>query len=300
MKAFFTGHPDLEAAGFGPFVNADHYTFGTGQVRTNNFDDFPWTLREFKLVEHPNANPSKPSKVRPVQVPVTYSPNGDHWNDALDTPDGAECRESFLVAMEGLLVDEPNAMHFVIDDACKAAESRDDFVSDFAQQLVLGTGEFEAAIETRLAQLGSPLTPIDIANRARFAGACIGCHEQSNGADLGNGVTAPFSAGFTHTMEFATESCGEDQECFAISDALTESLLPHRKQVMEDFLAATPCDAMACGVSYALAPSGPDDVISALEPGRRLDVRLLLELERRMRARGAKVTIGGGSTASTH
>jgi len=297
-RAFFKGHPDLEAAGFGPFVNAEHYSFGTGQVRTNNFDDSPWTLREFKLVEHPV--PGQKSRLRAVQVPVAYSPAGDHWNDALDTPHGPECRASFLEAIEGLITDEPNAMHFDIADECKAAESRDDQLSNFALQLQLGTGEFEDAITARLAELGSTLTPIDIANRARFAGACIGCHEQSNGEDLGNGVTAPFSAGFTHTVEFFTQPCGPGQECFVISDALESSFLPHRKQVMEQFLASTPCEGAACTTQANIDDTGVVDVMQALMPDGRLDVQVLLALEKQARANGAALTIGGQSTKATH
>ncbi|HWB77564.1 MAG TPA: hypothetical protein VG755_21510 [Nannocystaceae bacterium] len=297
-RAFLTGDAKLEEGGFGPFVDARHYAFGTGQVRTNNFDQFPWTLREFKLVEHPR--PGKKSLLYASEVPVTYGPSGDHWNDALDTPLGAECRDSFLDAMEGLMTDEPNAMHFAIAPQCQTAESRDDATNDFAQQLVLGTGAFEAAIETRLAELGSPLTAIDVAERARFAGACIGCHEQSNGADLGNGIDAPFSAGFTHTMEFFTESCGEDgEQCFAISDALSSSFLPHRKSVMEDFLATTPCEG-ACAGPYPIMGDGPIDVRQALSSDGRPDIRRLRELELRARAQGAKRTVGGGSTRSTH
>jgi hypothetical protein len=295
-KAFLTGHPKLESAGFGPFVNAEHYAFGTGQVRTNNFDDSPWTLREFKLVEHPRIG--RKSLMHATQVPVSYSPVGDYFNDALDTPLGPECRESFLVAMEGLLTDEPNAMSFPIDAQCRGAESRDDGLSDFAQQLVLGTGAFEAAIESRLDELGSPLSAIDIANRAHFAGACIGCHEQSNGADLGNGVIAPFSAGFTHTVEGFTEDCGDGQ-CFPISSALTESLLPHRKQVIEQFLADTPCEE-GCYGGYAVEVGGPIDVRQALAPSGRLDVERMRVLERRLREQGAQRTIGGQSTRSGH
>ncbi len=301
-KAFLTGHPKLEAAGFGPFIDARNFAFGTGQVRTNNFDQGPWTLREYKLVEQPR--PGKKSLMHAAQVPVTYSPIGDHFNDALETPLGPECRESFLVAMEGLLTDEPDAMSFPIDPMCRAAESRDDGVSDFAQQLVLGTGAFEAAIEARLDELGSPLTAIDIAQRAHFAGACIGCHEQSNGTDLGNGVVAPFSAGFTHSVEFFTEECFDGEQCFAISDALTSSFLPHRKAVMEAFLAQTPCQGQ-CSYEVAYGPTselvaGPIDVRRALTRDGRLDVRRMIELERRTRAVGAQRTLGGQSTRASH
>jgi hypothetical protein len=298
VRAFLEGHPYLESRGFGPFVNADHYAFGTGQVRTNNFDDFPWTLREFKL--HGHTAPGQPPKVRAVQVPVSYSPIGDHFNDALDTPLGPECRESFLVAMEGLLTDEPNAMSFPIAPECRAAESRDDFVSDFALQLQIGSGAFEAEIDARLLELGSSLTAEDIANRARFAGACIGCHEQSNGADLGGGVIAPFSAGFTHTAEFDIQPCGNGQVCFGISDALESSFLPHRKQVMEDFLAQTPCGDLVCTEPQQIQPLLPADVPQVLLPGGEVNIDAMLQLERRSRERGAARTVGGQSTMATH
>lgn len=299
VRAFLIGHPDLLSEGFGPFVDADLYGFGTGQVRTNNFDDFPWTLREFKMVKHSIFGIF--SKVGMVQVPVADSPVGDHFNDALDAPRGPECRDSFLVAMEGLLTDEPDAMSFPIAPQCRAAESRDDFVSDFGLQLAIGTGEFEAQIQTRLDELGSSLSPADIANRARFAGACIGCHQQSNGAQLGNGVTAPFSAGFTHTFELATEPCGDDgQECFPISSALSESFLPHRAQVMEDFLADTPCQGPVCQGPAAPSPLAPQDVPQVLRPSGELDVDAMMMLERQGRRIGAKRTIGGRSTLATH
>ncbi len=299
VRAFLTGHPDLQAAGFGPFVNADLYSFGTGQVRTNNFDQFPWTLREFKMVEHSFFGWLP--RVGIVQVPVADSPVGDHFNDALESPRGPECRESFLLAMEGLLTDEPDAMSFPIAPECRAAESRDDFVSDYALQLAIGTGDFESQMETRLAELGSALTPEDIANRAHFAGACIGCHEQTNGVDLGNGVTAPISAGFTHTMEFTTEPCGDEgQECFPISSALSESFLPHRVQVMEEFLAGTSCEGLVCESQGAPAPLAPKGVPRIFRAGGELDVDAMLTFERQRRRAGAKRTVGGRSTLATH
>src|SRR5690606_31879803 len=49
FNAFLNGDPELQAQGFSPFVRASNYTVGTGQIRTNNFDDGIWTLREFKL-----------------------------------------------------------------------------------------------------------------------------------------------------------------------------------------------------------------------------------------------------------
>src|SRR5262249_15959568 len=49
----------LPADHIGPVVDIAHYTFGTGQIRTNQFlpsggVDFSWTLREFKTDVRPN------------------------------------------------------------------------------------------------------------------------------------------------------------------------------------------------------------------------------------------------------
>lgn len=78
------------------------------------------------------------------------------------------------------------------------------------------------------------LNALDIANRASFAGSCIGCHNEAVGRDLGNGVTAPFSLDFVHVNEF-TETCPDGNPCFQTSDALKSSFLPHRIDVLGRF-----------------------------------------------------------------
>ena len=84
---------------------------------------------------------------------------------------------------------------------------------------------------------GSGLTPENIADRERFAGSCMGCHQAATGIDLGRGVESPRSLGFVHVFDFH-ENCVDDtgENCFATSPALNEVFLPHRKTVMERFL----------------------------------------------------------------
>ncbi|HVZ35102.1 MAG TPA: hypothetical protein VG963_21900, partial [Polyangiaceae bacterium] len=82
----------------------------------------------------------------------------------------------------------------------------------------------------------------DIAARARFAGSCIGCHQESSGAFLGAGVSAPFQFDFVHVSERAILPCDDGSgNCFAISDALRSSFLPHRQQVMASLLGSGSC-----------------------------------------------------------
>ncbi|WP_179136823.1 hypothetical protein [Candidatus Entotheonella palauensis] len=170
--------------------------------------------------------------------PVTDSPHGVLWNDRDPMPDvrvGPQCRDRFLDAIEGLLTGNPARMSFVVDDAaCWNAESRNDFeTDDYRSHLDNGSGAFRDEIDRMIR--GSGLTAANIADRARFAGSCIGCHEEATGIDLGRGVVSPFSLGFVHVSD-SQEDCGDGTDCFEISPALKEVFLPHRRTVMERFL----------------------------------------------------------------
>jgi hypothetical protein len=227
--AFLTGSPELAAEGFGPFYSPSNLTVGSGQIRTNNFNQDPWTLREFKLAVAGQA-------LTVLPFPVSESPNGQLWDDTNPLPQGPACRENFLDALEGLLTDDPSEMSFVVNPECKDSESRNDGSEAYAFQM---SGGFEQALDERLE--GTGLTGVDIANRAHFAGSCIGCHIENNGVDLGNGVSSPFSLGFVHVAEDLTQQCGEgDSPCFSTSEALSDTFLPQRMDVMMNLLGIEP------------------------------------------------------------
>jgi hypothetical protein len=238
-EAFLFGAPELVEQGFGPFYTATNLTVGSGQIRTNQFDSSPWTLREFKLALEGES-------LRAIPFPVAESPNGNLWDEGIDEPAGPACRENFLTALQGLLTNDPSQMSFVVDHECKDAESRNDFTQDYSSRMSQGLRE-----EIELAVEGTGLNADDIANRAQFAGSCIGCHEESFGRFLGNGVSAPFSNSFVHVQEFMIECENEDGLCFQPSPALTDVFLPSRLQVMGNLLQIpiipNPCDNQGSG-----------------------------------------------------
>ncbi len=350
--AYLDGHTDLEAAGFGPFMSAENFTFGAGQIRTNNFDQFPWTLREFKAVvveapsggpggkgsidpvlpeleqeaelglvgngagqqipppEDPELPPPPPiweeeilmvSTLRLVPVPVAANPFGSLWNDNLSLPHSAACQDALVATVQHLMTDDPNLMGVVLPAECLAAESPDSSVQQYHQRLAAGgsgPGSLEQRIEDEIDSIdpSSTLTPANIARRAAFAGGCIGCHQQTNGAPLGNGVNAPSSAGFVHTREFQFEDCGNgDPSCFFISSALKNSFLPHREQVMEEFLNGGPCCEEPSGGSLP-PPHKPFDPM--LESA--IEVEALVQTEATERRKGSQFTVGGGSVLRSH
>jgi hypothetical protein len=93
---------------------------------------------------------------------------------------------------------------------------------------------FRSAIQAELDHLSSPLTPEKIVLRAGTQ-SCAGCHRLLNNENLGGNLTWPPSLGFTHVTKRAVEVVG-GQERFDISTALREVSIPHRKQIMEDYL----------------------------------------------------------------
>ena len=238
----------------GPFMNADHLGPDGGQIRTNNFNSFQWTLREFHMQPEP--------AILPIPVSVAESPNGDLWNDLSSLPQSEACQESFLASIPALTGDNIAAMGFPVLDACEDAESRNDFFGqDYAFHLSSGSGEFSSEIDDVIA--GTGLTATDVANRARFAGSCMGCHIETSGAFLGNNTFAPFREDFVHVSEF-TSSCPDGSQCFTVSEALRSVFLPHRINVQRNFLESPsscggPTPGVDGGVSEADggAPSPP-------------------------------------------
>ncbi len=227
-EAFLKGSPELAPQGFGAFYTPENLTVGSGQIRTNQFDSSPWTLREFKLTQDGET-------LKSIPFPTAEAPNGGLWNDTNDgLPQGAACRENMLSALDGVLTGDLGQLSFVVDQQCRDSESRNDFSQAYAFQMSPG---FRAQIAQKVA--GTGLSPEQVANRAQFAGSCIGCHNESSGADLGFGVSAPFSSDFPHVTEFASTDCGARNAgslCFPTSAALKDLFLPSRLKTLTDLL----------------------------------------------------------------
>jgi hypothetical protein len=234
-QAFLSGDPELAAAGFGPFYTALNFTVGSGQIRTNNFNDFVWTLREFKLALNDD-------ELGAVPFPTAEAPNGQLWNDNSDLTQGPGCRDAFINQSLGqVLGDDPAQFSFVVPQECKDAESENNFGQSYPDRLNEGTSDgFRAALTNALA--GTGLSADDVAARAQFAGSCIGCHNEASGRFLGtkqNGddLFAPFSSDFVHVSE-STGDCPDHQsgQCHQLSAALETLFLPHRLDVMENLV----------------------------------------------------------------
>src|SRR6185503_3424597 len=97
---------------------------------------------------------------------------------------------------------DPNLLSYSSDPAFDAGESTSQGIANnYAAQLESGGpgNAFALAIEDKLAQIGrlSDLSAKNVADRAT-ALSCAGCHQISNGKDLGAGMIWPKSLGFVH------------------------------------------------------------------------------------------------------
>ena len=220
---YFTGLT-AEGVTFSPVVTAANYGLastgaptGKGQIRTNFFADFAeWHLREFKLKKPCAASASCALSLAHVSSktnPADELFRGTHAN-------AAAFRSSFLNQIPAL--SRKNAATI----AMSVGNAHNTFESSATTGDVVYRPITPATFKTEIAgRITNPnLTANNILDRATTQ-TCGGCHQLSNGVDLGDGVRWPSSRGFVHIDENRL-----------LSDALVTKFLPRRQQVLKAFL----------------------------------------------------------------
>ena len=230
---YFKGLP-----GFSAVVRAKNYgdatTKAKGQIRTNQFMQFNWMLREFVLDSSSGSLLMKP-------VTVKSNPAGILFNEKSQHAKGSEFRNAFLDQISSLEENDINQFNMAsLSGTFDSGESEvvsnkndpkdpNNYVSQLSN-----SPQFTSAIKSKVAS--TSLTARDIVARSQ-ALSCAGCHRLSNGVALGGGITWPSSLDFTHQTEGAKEPSPDGGDRFVISRALTDVFLPHRKAVLENFIA---------------------------------------------------------------
>ncbi len=245
---YFNGLPGQNVR---PVIDIRNYSVGFGQIRTNQFMEGIWVLKEFNTAIENGVSIIKP-------VSVKANPVGDLFNLSVNDFRGANFRSQFLANMGSLLINDLSTFSLTVqDDAHNNGQSHasgSTFENSFlAQANQSSDASFRNAIQARAQQLGSNLTTDQILNRAT-AMTCGGCHEPSafglTGANsVGNGQSWPFTLGFTHVTEFSTNGK------FDISPALINVFLPARKADMEAFINSLSAPASTGATTNAVAPA---------------------------------------------
>ncbi|RKG81044.1 hypothetical protein [Corallococcus terminator] len=249
---YFIGLP-----GFSPVIHMNNYGFnpaGIGQVRVNMFIGGPWMLKEFKLNRQ---CPGGVCTLKFTPVTVKANPAGRLFNPTSTHALAPSFRAHFITQVEELAVNNVNTFNYSVPDTFNAAQSDAQsfgIEDDYSAQFGNGASTFRNDIQAELNRLGSTVSPNQIVARAQ-ALSCGGCHDRSNSASLG-GFSFPNSASFVHSTE--STQTGPEGTRFAVSNALANTFIPFRKQVMEDFLNA----------DHPLTPVSRFDISGSATDGR--------------------------------
>ncbi len=231
--------------GFSPVIHPANFGMAGaggarhGQIRTNQFMSGPnnliWQLREFQLdrVCNPTCN------LAIVPTTVKNNPFGPLFDVNFSDPRTASFQSSFISEISSLSAQDADLVVMNTSDMFNSGESNSTG-TDNEYRFHLGTGPntFTTAIDAELANIGrTDLTATNVADRATTQ-SCGGCHQLSSGIGLGgleNGQPFVWPA---HPSPFTFVHVSETS---ALSPALTNVFLPHRKQVLESFLSTASC-----------------------------------------------------------
>ena len=274
-RLFYTGLP-----GFRPVVHVDHYAArgpmsgyggsGSGQIRTNQFLEGPWMLKELKLaLDCTNL----PCKLDPIPIPVKINPHGPLWTESDDQLAG-QFQQSVLAQVDRLSINDLNRFSYEVPvpfDAARSESQTGGLLDNYLASYTAGTarpGGFQSLLAGRTAPMRG-LTDRHIVNRAT-ALSCAGCHQPRTFGlvdrdAIGVGMSWPDSAGFVHVR-------GEEQNgVHALSPALENVFLPFRASNLAAFLSERAC---LCRFRPPRFPfSVPDRDILARPPTTAQDLR---------------------------
>jgi hypothetical protein len=226
-----------------------------GQIRTNQFmaglNEPIWQLREFRL----NLS-CAPSGCRLVFEPATVknNPFGALFNVYFNEPRTAGFQSAFIGQVGALAPQNANSISMATSDLYNAGQSNSQTAStqgaenEYGAHLIAG-GPLNSFMQSINAELASrqrtDLNAVNIADRATTQ-SCGGCHELSSGDPLGGTKgLLPFTWP-SHTAPLAFVHVNESSQP---SKPLKDVFLPHRKQVIETYLASAPCNG--CGGAAA-------------------------------------------------
>ncbi|MFT3771769.1 MAG: hypothetical protein QM820_40690 [Minicystis sp.] len=243
---YFGGLP-----GFSPVIQPENYGFSAGkgvygasggQIRSNTITT-SWQLREFHLAL---GDAASGATLFAEPVTVKNNPFGELFEFGSSRPEAPSFQSFFPDSSSGtsevqtLVATNVNRVSMATPDNFNAGQSTVSFdvINDYQTALDAGGpgNPFMNAIGAELQRIfcapgtvcTPPLTAQNVADRATSQ-SCAGCHQLSNGVNMGNGMTWPSSNGFLH-VGFSGN----------LSPALRCVFLPHRQSVLLTFLRNCP------------------------------------------------------------
>ncbi|MEC7752215.1 MAG: DUF4215 domain-containing protein, partial [Myxococcota bacterium] len=230
LRAAFIEGITFEGTVFPPVVHVDHFRNGMGQVRTDQFIDSPWQLREFRTAIDDERVVFDPATARGNPLGVLYN------EGAANAAGLGELRSAFiddllqhqlprLLRPELENIEDPSAMLVsfepLFDERFSGFTSNSQGIDD--DPLSQASPDLIEALAGELDNLGvGDVSPEHILNRLG-ASTCGGCHEFSGSRAISRRLNWPGKTqGFTHIDDDGT-----------LSEPMIAHFLPQRKQAFE-------------------------------------------------------------------
>jgi hypothetical protein len=230
---FFDGIP-----GVAPVIDPDHFGVTGGGIRTTQIAVAGAAPRMYQF--HVTRDCSGDRCTMRLTPDVLPNMIFGHLFDSTDTSDQAKAlRDAFVEQVPNLAVRNANEYFMDIPRDYVIAESNPldndkafEYLVPFNRSKAAAPG-FKNSLQTKLTSIGSTLTPEQIVLRAESQN-CPGCHFITG--DVGEGVSFPRSIdGVQHVTEDTPETA-EGGPRYLISTAMRDTFIPHRMQILIDFL----------------------------------------------------------------
>ncbi len=313
---YFNGIP-----GFPPVVTVNHYSasgpasgYGGGnggQIRTDQFSDSPWVLKEFKTLltcgggrcdfdiipVSVKNNPYGPLWNRDVAVGAvgTAPTPSNPYDDTSPIGNLALLAENFQnsvlsqITISRLANPDLNSFSYVVNGAFDAAESQSESptIDHYPNQFSSASDPaFQTAMETAGNAFG--LTGQQLVKRAT-ALSCAGCHQPSSFGltdpnSIGPGQSWPPSLGFIHVNTVDGDLSSEpgfdpavfsnNNFGFSLSPALLNTFLPARRDILANLASGNICNCIPTFISPKF-PSLRLAGVSPISQGRVAQIKVV-------------------------
>lgn len=243
-QLFFTKIPGTQLR---EVVNLAHYAAkpststgyggaGSGQIRTNQFFDPLWMLKEFKLALDCTAGASN-CVFDAIPIPVKVNPDGNLWAATTSGLANDFQQDVVLPQVTDLANADINRFSYqvpVVFDAARSVPQNPPIDDHYREAYnTPGTGTFKASLQTAATAQG--LSDVQVVNRAA-ALSCAGCHQPDNFQLTQAGSIGPGMAWPNSTGRFVHVDVAETGGSTILSPALLNTFLPARQANMTELL----------------------------------------------------------------
>ena len=230
---YFDGIP-----GAPPVLDPDHFGLIGGGIRTTEIAKAGAAPRMYQFhLDKVCSGGDCTLRMTPDVLP--NMPFGELFDATNTSAQAVAFRNAFVEQVPNLAVKNANEYFMDIPREYLMAESDPlDDVKEFDYRTPFNTSkalapDFKARVQAKLTAAGSTMTPEQLVLRAETQ-TCVGCHFLSG--PVGDGVTFPHPIDDTQHITEDTLEPGEGGQRYLISTALRDTFVPHRMQILLDFI----------------------------------------------------------------